>query len=902
MGRAKRLELLLLSACIFASLVLVWAQDQSDFISIDCGSTAAYPDGTTGINYVPDDEFIDSGNKSAIAAQYKTNGLEKRFENVRSFPNGYRNCYTLRPKQEESTQYFMRAQFMYGNYDLRNHAPEFDLYIGVNLWTTVSFDSIGEVVTAEMLHVPSTNITNVCLVNKNLGTPFISVLELRLVDKNAYGSQTGTLNLAYRLNLGTYSEDEIRFPDDSYDRIWKPIDWSDTMSYLSTNLSIANNNYYQPPVKVMSTAITPKNASRWLEFYWSANIQTQYYIYLHFAELTKLTANQSRQFDIYLNDTIFYTGFTPAYLSVTTIYTPKSYTGTWFNFSFRMTDNSTLPPILNALEIYTLNLVPQMETNTTDVEVINMIDSTYNVKKLWQGDPCAPRNFSWDGLTCSFPGFSEPRITGLNLSSSNLVGQISQNISGLEMLESLDLSNNNLTGSIPDFLSTMKSLKVLNLKRNNLTGTVPAELIKKSQAGTLLLSVDDGLCTSSSCNGTKISPIDKKKTNLVIPIVASVAGALVLIVAILLIVIFCVCKRKEAKDGQDTRVASETYHSEAPAVSKTKDHAPLESGSHQFTYSQILIMTNNFERAIGKGGFGTVYHGYLDGAPVAVKMLSPSSSQGYKEFQAEAKLLMRVHHRNLTSLIGYCDEGDKLGLIYEYMANGNLETNLSSKSPEYLTWEDRLYIAVDAAQGLEYLHNGCKPPIVHRDIKTPNILLDDKFHAKLADFGLSRVSPADGGAADYVPTMVAGTPGYLDPEYYSSQWLNEKSDVFSFGVVLLEIITSQPVIAKTPDRTHISKRVSHVLSTTGNIKSIVDPRLRGDYEINSIWKAIEIAVACVSQSSNKRPTMTQVVNELSQCLKMEKARKKDEFATETTIDSIEMVSVDINAGLTPLAR
>ncbi|CAM8917208.1 unnamed protein product [Rhodiola kirilowii] len=293
MRRARRLEILLLGAYIFSTLV--HAQDQSGFISIDCGSTSSYSDETTGITYVPDEEYVDSGINNGIAAQYKGNGLQTKFLNVRSFPDDDRNCYTLKPKQVKGTQYFMRAQFMYGNYDSKNHAPDFDLYIGVNLWTTVSFKEIDEVVTAEMIHVPSTKVTNVCLVNKNLGTPFISVLELRLVSNETYISRTGTLKLAYRLNLGTNSADEIRFDDDSYDRIWKPIDWSRSMSYLNTTLSIGNDNLYEPPVKVLRTAITPKNASNWLQFYWSSgDIKTQYYIYMHFAELVNLTEKQTR--------------------------------------------------------------------------------------------------------------------------------------------------------------------------------------------------------------------------------------------------------------------------------------------------------------------------------------------------------------------------------------------------------------------------------------------------------------------------------------------------------------------------------------------------------------------------------------------------------------------------------
>ncbi|WZZ65182.1 hypothetical protein YC2023_076552 [Brassica napus] len=174
-------------------------------------------------------------------------------------------------------------------------------------------------------------------------------------------------------------------------------------------------------------------------------------------------------------------------------------------------------------------------------------------------------------------------------------------------------------------------------------------------------------------------------------------------------------------------------------------------------------MTNNFQRVLGKGGFGTVYHGNLDDAQVAVKMLSHSSAQGYKEFKAEVELLLRVHHRHLVGLVGYCDDGDNLALIYEYMANGDLRENMSGKrGGNVLTWENRMQIAVEAAQGLEYLHNGCRPPMVHRDVKTTNILLNDRSGAKLADFGLSRSFSIDGEC--HVSTVVAGTPGYLDPE------------------------------------------------------------------------------------------------------------------------------------------
>ncbi|KAF3445137.1 hypothetical protein FNV43_RR14830 [Rhamnella rubrinervis] len=259
------------------------------------------------------------------------------------------------------------------------------------------------------------------------------------------------------------------------------------------------------------------------------------------------------------------------------------------------------------------------------------------------------------------------------------------------------------------------------------------------------------------------------------------------------------------------------------------------------------------------------------------------------------KLLMRVHHRNLTSLVGYCNDDKCLGLIYEYMANGNLQRHLSDKNSYPLSWEDRLRIAVDTAQGLEYLHNGCKPPIIHRDVKTANILLNEKFQAKLADFGLSRAFSIESGT--HISTVVAGTPGYLDPEYYVTNWLQEKSDVYSFGVVLLEIITSRPVLVRSDDeKPHISQWVASMLEN-GEIANIVDPRLRGDFNISSAWKAVEMANACVRYKSIQRPTMNQVVVELNQCLELEIAPKK--YGHD---NKISMMNLNLDTELAPLAR
>eukprot|EP00261_Vitis_vinifera_P036576 XP_019077819.1 PREDICTED: probable LRR receptor-like protein kinase At1g51890 [Vitis vinifera] len=302
----------------------------------------------------------------------------------------------------------------------------------------------------------------------------------------------------------------------------------------------------------------------------------------------------------------------------------------------------------------------------------------------------------------------------------------------------------------------------------------------------------------------------------------------------------------------------------------------MDSNKRQFTYSEVLTITNNLEKVVGKGGFGTVYYGHLDGIQVAVKI----------------KHLMRVHHRNVTSLIGYCNDGYHMGLIYEYMVNGDLKRHLSGNhTSSVLSWEERLRIATDAAQGLDYLHDGCKPSIIHRDIKSTNILLNERFQAKLADFGLSRAFPIEGSS--HVSTAVVGTPGYLDPE------LTEKSDVFSFGVVLLEIITSQPAISKDREKTHIIEWVSCMLAN-GDIKNTVDPRLQGEFDINSAWKAVEVAMCCVSPTSTERPAMHYVVMELKQCLEME-ASQKEGHEPESK-DSIGITTEDQSTEIIPLAR
>ncbi|XP_048611498.1 probable LRR receptor-like serine/threonine-protein kinase At2g28960 [Brassica napus] len=430
----------------------------------------------------------------------------------------------------------------------------------------------------------------------------------------------------------------------------------------------------------------------------------------------------------------------------------------------------------------------------------------------------------------------------------------------------------------------MESLLIINLGWNSLTGPIPQALRDREKRGLKLTFLstsfhgNPNLCLSDSCNN------NKKKV--LVPVIASVASVVALIALLALFFVF----RKKAPVSEGTAATREL-----PRKSS------IYSKKKRFTYSEVVGLTDNFKRVLGEGGFGVVYHGSLSGTePVAVKVLSESSVQGYKEFKAEVELLLRVHHINLVSLVGYCDEGGHLALIYEYMANGDLKQHLSGESARStLKWASRLKIAVEAAQGLEYLHVGCEPPMVHRDVKSTNILLDDRFVAKLADFGLSRSFCV--GAETQVATVVAGTPGYLDPEYYQTNWLNEKSDVYSFGIVLMEMITNRSVIELTREKAHIAEWVK-ILISRGDLEKIVDTNLGGDYDSNTVWKILELAMSCVSHSSSDKPTMSKVVNVLKECLISENSRiKGGQVQDDDSKNSLEL-NVDFGTQVTPDAR
>ncbi|XP_043705293.1 serine/threonine-protein kinase PCRK1-like, partial [Telopea speciosissima] len=335
-----------------------------------------------------------------------------------------------------------------------------------------------------------------------------------------------------------------------------------------------------------------------------------------------------------------------------------------------------------------------------------------------------------------------------------------------------------------------------------------------------------------------------------------------------------------SSSGLELRRSGSEFNSQNVSEMSTESigRSPFPSFSQKpnnlrvFVYSELKTATRNFNRSlmIGEGGFGCVYRGVIKSSEdpqnridVAVKQLSRRGLQGHKEWVTEVNVLGVVEHPNLVKLVGYCAEDDERGiqrlLVYEYMPNRSVEDHLSPRSPAALPWAMRLKIAQDAARGLAYLHEKMEFQIIFRDFKASNILLDDQWNAKLSDFGLARQGPSEG--LSHVSTAVVGTIGYAAPEYVRTGRLTVKSDVWSYGVFLYELITGRRPLDRNRPKSeqNLLEWVKPYLSDVKKFQLILDPRLEGKYSLKSVQKLAAVANRCLVRYPKARPKMSEVL-------------------------------------------
>ncbi|XP_052175092.1 probable serine/threonine-protein kinase PBL7 [Diospyros lotus] len=330
-------------------------------------------------------------------------------------------------------------------------------------------------------------------------------------------------------------------------------------------------------------------------------------------------------------------------------------------------------------------------------------------------------------------------------------------------------------------------------------------------------------------------------------------------------------RRRRKKQTQDPIKPTSDKLKTNPSL-KLKESSKDEGSNiaaQTFTFRELANAARNFrgDCLLGEGGFGRVYKGRLESSNqvVAIKQLNRNGLQGNREFLVEVLMLSLLHHSNLVNLIGYCADGDQRLLVYEYMPLGSLEDHLHGLpvGKKQLDWNTRMKIAAGAAKGLEYLHDKASPPVIYRDLKSSNILLDEDYNPKLSDFGLAKVGPV--GDKSHVSTRVMGTYGYCAPEYAMTGQLTLKSDVYSFGVVLLEIITGRKAVenSKTAGEQNLVAWARPLFNDRRKYSQLADPNLQGQYPERGLYQALAVAAMCVQEQPTMRPVIADVVTALS---------------------------------------
>ncbi|KAF1889786.1 hypothetical protein Lal_00025115 [Lupinus albus] len=541
------------------------------------------------------------------------------------------------------------------------------------------------------------------------------------------------------------------------------------------------------------------------------------------------------------------------------------------------------------------------------LSVVGLFGYPQRFAENWKGnDPCN----DWIGITCS-----DGNVTVVNFEKMGLTGVISPEFAKLKSLQRLVLADNNLTGPIPGELTTLPVLTQLNVANNKLFGKKPSfrsnvivdtsgnkDIGKDKSSLTPQGPMSSAVPSARGENGGSSENGGKKSSSHVGVIVFAVVGA-VFVVALIGLLVFCLLRMKQKQlrrvqspntlvihplhSGSDNEGVKITVAGSSVSVggvsenqtmggSEAGDIQMVEAGNMVISIQVLRNVTDNFseKNILGQGGFGTVYKGELhDGTRIAVKRMECSiiTGKGATEFKSEIAVLTKVRHRHLVALLGYCLDGNEKLLVYEYMPQGALSSHLFNWSEEGLKpleWTRRLTIALDVARGVEYLHGLAHQSFIHRDLKPSNILLGDDMRAKVADFGLVRLAP-EGKAS--IETRIAGTFGYLAPEYAVTGRVTTKVDVFSFGVILMEVITGRKALDDTQpeDSMHLVTWFRRMYIHKDSFRKAIDPTLELNEEtLASIHTVAELAGHCCAREPYQRPDMGHAVNVLSSLVEL----------------------------------
>ncbi|KAG6516586.1 receptor protein kinase TMK1-like [Zingiber officinale] len=493
--------------------------------------------------------------------------------------------------------------------------------------------------------------------------------------------------------------------------------------------------------------------------------------------------------------------------------------------------------------------------------------------KSWKGDqPCGA---NWLGVTCDAQG----NAIVLNFANQHFGGEISPVFSNLTSLRQLILSSNDLSGSIPGSLTQLPQLQLLDVTNNSLSGKVPAF----GTSVTLKLDGNPKLGDDSGSGGGS-SPFSKSTPSSS----ALIAGLILAMAVAMAVVIACSVgfyyrRRKLEEKSKHILTDTQSYkiglnglncnsESIAPISTDSLNQYSVEAQSMHISIQSLRTATGNFSKAniLGSGGFGVVYKGNHNGTVIAVKRngYDLMGNKGNEEFKAEIEVLRKVKHKNLVALVGFSNEDRERLLVYEYMAGGTLTERLfkwQDTGEPPLNWNQRLVIALDVARAIEYLHSFAQESYIHRDLKPSNILLDKDLRAKVSDFGLVKLA-ADNQKS--MQTRLAGTFGYLAPEYATTGRVSTKVDVYAFGVILMELITGRKVLDETqdPEDIHLVAFFRRKFSQEKDkfLTEMMDQTLELDEEAKQSWAEVgDLAWHSTTREPHQRPDMSHAVNRLA---------------------------------------